>query len=214
MTPSPGDSVANAGNLLASLLQIAPGEPGTSEEHGDQLGLDATGAVPAENLPPAPAWAAQTATRATERVLGEDCSADRRAAIADSVRRVTELYTIAFLEELLSGAPPHSPDLPAGLFEIVSDAARKNVHLYYLLRAMRIAHLDVVEYVATASGHAGDRRDGHAGLGGDRSHRRCNTRVFHRTSLAGLDTAILVRCAVEQIRFNVVTFRFIRTDTP
>jgi len=149
--------VGNASDILSS--RTHPTKQGISNKRcGDPLGMETAISVAVENLPPAPAWVTETASRATEQALGEECAAaDRRAAVAEPVRRITELYIIAVLDGLRVGAPPRSPELAAGLSEIVCDAVRQKVPLYYFLRALRIAQTSVVGYSAV-SGSVTDYR--------------------------------------------------------
>ena len=119
-------SVGNASDIFSTRMRMTPGKPRVSNKrYGDTLGMETASSVAAENLAPAPVWVTETASRATEQALGEECAADRRTAVADPVRRITELYIIAVLDGLRVGAPPRSPQLAAGLSEIVCDGCAK-----------------------------------------------------------------------------------------
>jgi hypothetical protein len=130
----------------------------SNKRDGGPLGQDIAGAVAAENLASVPAWVAKTASQATDQALSEDSDADRHTAIADAVRRVTELYITAVLEGLRSGVPPQQTPLAAVLFDVVCDAVHEKVSLYYLLRALKIAYLETIEYYSAAVENAVDRR--------------------------------------------------------
>lgn len=139
-----------------------PSRTAATESSGKVSGRAALGAAaamaaaaPTNPGHTSPAWAVTTASRATEEALDESPDTDRRPAALDAVRQVAQEYVLAALHILRPDVPLKPIELPTGAIQSVHDALHQKVSLYCLLRAVRIAHILVVERLGIAARDGG-----------------------------------------------------------